>query len=77
MQQNVRRWLDDLPLDDPLERQQAGLLQVMLLIILGGCVIGLLISVINSVRMRRIWSSRLVVSLILAADVTALRTTLP
>jgi rsbT co-antagonist protein RsbR len=48
MQQNVRRWLDDLPLSDPLERQQAGLLQVMLLIILGSCAIGLLISVINA-----------------------------
>ena len=45
MQQKLRRWLDDLPLSDPLERQQAGLLQVMLLIILGGCAIGLLISV--------------------------------
>src|SRR4051812_1703839 len=48
MQQNVRRWLDDLPLSDPLERQQAGLLQAMLLIILGSCAIGLLISLINS-----------------------------
>jgi rsbT co-antagonist protein RsbR len=44
MQQKLRRWLDDLPLSDPLERQQAGLLQVMLLIILGGCATGLLIS---------------------------------
>lgn len=48
MQQKVRRWLDDLPLSNPLERQQAGLLQVMLLIILGGGVIGPLISAINS-----------------------------
>jgi rsbT co-antagonist protein RsbR len=48
MQDNLRRWLDDLPLSDPLERQQAGLLQVMLLIILGSCAIGLLISVINA-----------------------------
>jgi len=48
MQQKVRRWLDDLPLSDPLERQQAGLLQAILLILLGGCVIGLLISVISS-----------------------------
>jgi rsbT co-antagonist protein RsbR len=50
MQQKIRRWLDALPLSDPLERQQASLLQAMLLTILGGCVIGLLISVtqINS-----------------------------
>jgi rsbT co-antagonist protein RsbR len=48
MRQKVRHWLDALPLSDLLERQQAGLLQVMLLIILGGCAIGLLISVINS-----------------------------
>ena len=46
--QKIRRWLNDLPLSDPLERQQAGLLQVMLLIILGGCAIGLLISLISS-----------------------------
>jgi rsbT co-antagonist protein RsbR len=44
MQQKIRRWLNDLPLSNPLERQQAGLLQIMLLIILGGCVIGLPIS---------------------------------
>ena len=48
MQQKVRRWLDDLPLSNPLERQQASLLQVMLLIILGGCATGLLISIISS-----------------------------
>ena len=46
--QKVRRWLADLPLRDPLERQQASLLQVMLLIILGGCGIGLLLSFINA-----------------------------
>jgi anti-anti-sigma regulatory factor len=49
MQQGIGRWLDELPLNDPLERQQAKLLQVMLLIILGSCAIGLLISLINSV----------------------------
>ena len=48
MQQKIRRWLDDLPLSNTLERQQASLLQVMQLIILGGGVIGLLISVITS-----------------------------
>jgi anti-anti-sigma regulatory factor len=47
MQQRVRRWLDDLPLSDPLERQQASLLQIMLLIILGGGAMGPVISVIN------------------------------
>jgi anti-anti-sigma factor len=47
MQQKLRRWLNDLPLSDPLERQQAGLLQIMLLIILGGCATGLLISLIQ------------------------------
>ena len=48
MQQKVRRWLDTLPLNDSLERQQAGLLQIMLLIILGACAVGLLISILNS-----------------------------
>jgi rsbT co-antagonist protein RsbR len=48
MQQKIRRWLEDLPLSNPLERQQAGLLQIMLLIILGGCAMGLLISIIGS-----------------------------
>jgi rsbT co-antagonist protein RsbR len=47
MQEKVRRWLNDLPLSNPLERQQAVLLQGMLLIILGSCMIGLLISLIN------------------------------
>jgi len=46
--QKIRRWLADLPLLDPLERQQASLLQVMLLIILAGCGIGLLLSFINA-----------------------------
>src|SRR5215813_2794174 len=50
MQQRFRRWLDDLPLSNPLERQQAGLLQAMLLIILGGCVAGLLISAFTADR---------------------------
>jgi hypothetical protein len=27
--QKIRRWLNDLPLSDPLERQQAGLLQIV------------------------------------------------
>jgi rsbT co-antagonist protein RsbR len=54
MQQRFRRWLDDLPLSNPLERQQASLLQVMLLIILGGCVIGLLISALNASRQSNI-----------------------
>ena len=48
MRQKARRWLNDLPLSDPLEHQQAGLLQVMLLVIFGACVIGLLISLISS-----------------------------
>jgi anti-anti-sigma factor len=48
MQQKLRRWLNALPLSDPLERQQASLLQIMLLIILGACVIGLMISIFNS-----------------------------
>ncbi|HEU5099146.1 MAG TPA: STAS domain-containing protein [Roseiflexaceae bacterium] len=48
MQSEIRRWLDTLPLNDPLERQQAGLLQIMLLIILGGCAVGLLISFSNA-----------------------------
>jgi rsbT co-antagonist protein RsbR len=48
MQQRIRHWLEDLRLSNPLERQQAGLLQIMQLIILGGCVIGLMISIIGS-----------------------------
>jgi rsbT co-antagonist protein RsbR len=48
MLSKFRRWLDALPLNNPLERQQAGLLQVMLLIILGACAVGLLISLINT-----------------------------
>src|SRR5690349_19743801 len=48
MQQNFRRWLDALPLSDPLERQQAGLLQVILLIIVGGCVAGMLLGFLTT-----------------------------
>jgi rsbT co-antagonist protein RsbR len=48
MQQKVRRWLDALPLSDTLERQQGGLLQIMLLIILGSCAFGLLLSLFNA-----------------------------
>ncbi|MEP7190332.1 MAG: hypothetical protein ABI901_14165, partial [Roseiflexaceae bacterium] len=60
MQQKVRRWLDDLQLSDPLERQQAGLLQVILLIIVSGCVIGMLISFLSTAM-----SIRLIVSIII------------
>jgi anti-anti-sigma regulatory factor len=43
MQKDLRHWLNATPLDDPLEQQQAGLLQVMLLTIIGACFIGLAI----------------------------------
>src|SRR6478672_10244814 len=59
MQQNIRRWLDDLPLSNPLERQQASLLQVILLIIVGGCVIGMLLGFLSTAM-----SITLVVSII-------------
>src|SRR5262245_44620040 len=45
---NVRRWLDDLPLTDQLERRQAGLFQILLLILLGACLIGLPLSLLTS-----------------------------
>jgi anti-anti-sigma regulatory factor len=48
MQPTIRRWLDDLPLSNPLQRRQAGLLQIILLIIVGGCVIGMLISLLTT-----------------------------
>jgi len=58
MQQNIRRWLDALPLSDPLERRQAGMLQIMLLIVLGGCAVGMLISFLSNMM-----STTLVVSI--------------
>jgi anti-anti-sigma factor len=45
---NVSRWLSDLPLSDPLERRQASLLQRLLLVVLGGCLVGLLLSLATS-----------------------------
>jgi rsbT co-antagonist protein RsbR len=43
-----RRWLSNIPLDDPLEQRQAGLFQILLLIILGGCLIGLPLSLLTN-----------------------------
>jgi anti-anti-sigma regulatory factor len=72
MQQKVRRWLDALPLNDPLERQQASLLQVILLIIMGGCVIGMLISFVNSAMSIRLIVSFSVYSLLIVSTIGAL-----
>jgi anti-anti-sigma regulatory factor len=44
MRNNFRSWLSYLPIDDPLERRQAGLFQAMLLILIGGSVIGLILA---------------------------------
>jgi rsbT co-antagonist protein RsbR len=41
---NISRWLSDIPLTDALERRQASLLQRLLLVVLGGCFVGILIS---------------------------------
>ena len=41
MPQKVRDWLNNLPFHDPLQQRQAKLLQLMLLLILGTCIIGL------------------------------------
>jgi anti-anti-sigma regulatory factor len=48
MVESLHRWLGDLSLDDPLERQQARLLQVMLLFIIGACLIGLPLSLVTA-----------------------------
>jgi anti-anti-sigma regulatory factor len=42
------RWLSDLPLSDPLEQRQASLFQRLLLVVLGGCFVGVLISLLTS-----------------------------
>ncbi|MDQ2996272.1 MAG: STAS domain-containing protein [Chloroflexota bacterium] len=73
MQQKVRRWLDDLRLSDPLERQQAGLLQVMLLIILGGCVVGLLISVSNATEQSSLTVGMLSYAILIVCTLGGLR----
>jgi rsbT co-antagonist protein RsbR len=44
MWNDLRRWLNDIPIHDPLERRQAGLFQVMLLIIAVSNLIGLALS---------------------------------
>src|SRR5215216_1408653 len=41
MQQKMHDWLNNLPYLNPLQQRQAKLLQIMLLLILGGCLIGL------------------------------------
>ena len=40
----LRSWLDKLPFTDPLQQRQASLLQIMIAIILGGCLVGVTIS---------------------------------
>lgn len=73
MQQKVRRWLDDLRLSDPLERQQAGLLQVMLLIILGSCVVGMLISVSNATEQSSLTVGMLSYAILIVCTLGGLR----
>jgi hypothetical protein len=41
MQKRLQSWLGDIPMHTSLERRQAGLLQIFLLIIIVGCLIGL------------------------------------
>jgi rsbT co-antagonist protein RsbR len=48
MQANLRTWLNNVPISDPLERRQAGLLQIMLLIVLVACLIGLMLAILTS-----------------------------
>lgn len=72
MQSTFRRWLDALPLDDPLERQQASLLQIMLLIILGSCAVGLLISFGNRIASASFGIAIISYTLLIACTVSAL-----
>jgi anti-anti-sigma regulatory factor len=72
MQQKVRHWLDALPLNDPLERQQASLLQIILLIIVGGCVIGMLISFLSTAMSIRLAVSISVYTLLIVSVIGAL-----
>jgi anti-anti-sigma regulatory factor len=48
MRQEVAGWLNAIPIYDPLERRQARLLLIMLLIILSGSVIGLPLGLLNA-----------------------------
>lgn len=50
MQQKMRDWLNNLPYRDPLEQRQAKLLQIMLILILSACLIGLSLSIITANR---------------------------
>ncbi len=50
MQQKRRDWLNNLPYRNPLEQRQARLLQIMLLLILGACLIGLSLGIITANR---------------------------
>jgi rsbT co-antagonist protein RsbR len=47
MSANFSRWSSDLPFSDPLEQRQASLLHRLLLVVLGGCVVGVLISLLT------------------------------
>jgi rsbT co-antagonist protein RsbR len=50
MQQKIRGWLDRIPVEDPLARRQAGMVQVMLLILIGGAVVGLALAFLTGGR---------------------------
>src|SRR4051794_8472856 len=39
MRERIRVWLDDLPLTDPIERRQAPLIQLMLLVLIGAALL--------------------------------------
>lgn len=47
----VRNWLQKIPLEDPIERRQAEMLQVMLLFIFGATLVGLPITLITNAQM--------------------------
>jgi rsbT co-antagonist protein RsbR len=50
MLQQIRDWLNNLSYQDSLQQRQAKLLQIMLLLILGGCLIGLPLAILTAVQ---------------------------
>ena len=72
MRTGPQRWLNDLHLTDPIEQRQAFLLQILLLIVIGGSLIGLSVSMLTADKTRPPILTLLSYSLLIACTASAL-----
>ncbi len=75
MLKQIRAWLDDIPLADPLRREQARLLQVFLLVLIAATTLGAVIPLMTASGTERLvaFSASMVLALLLIGALAVLR----